>query len=354
MNNSNGIRDRKVKKVIEYLANALYPLAPAERLPGFRTIMKETGTGRRTVGHALDFLVAEGLIKVDPKKGIFRIKPAEKTDEIRLLHWSLASLEEGSFISILFENLLKKAADSGRKLTIENAGNRSPEEIAEELIRHGISNCILSGAMNSDFGEFLQRKMNVCMELLPRHSANKVIALRDSPEMTVLQFNYLRNLGYSRIGYIHFCGDDISLYPVQVMRLLDYYRLMAENHLYINPDWVFHCTARYTDLEEGFQKIISSVPMPQVLIVPGSALKYLYALSRKYKIKIGRDIAIFSCDDSNEKFNPEVTMITNDPKNIAENCWQMFNALSNGEDVKSCYTKLQIRVGQTVPSLKNT
>ena len=107
MNNSNGIRDRKVKKVIEYLANALYPLAPAERLPGFRTIMKETGTGRRTVGHALDFLVAEGLIKVDPKKGIFRIKPAEKTDEIRLLHWSLASLEEGSFISILFENLLK-------------------------------------------------------------------------------------------------------------------------------------------------------------------------------------------------------------------------------------------------------
>ena len=274
--------------MIEYLQNALYPLAPGERLPGFRTIMKETDTGRRTVAHALDVLSREQLLRCDPKRGIFRIKPAEKTDEIRLLHWSLYSLEQESFVSILFDNLLNHAKKAGRKLTIENVGGRSQEKIAEELIYHGISNCIICGAMTSDFAEFLKSKMNVCMELLPRHSVNKVISLRDSPEMTVLQFNYLRNLGYSRIGYIHFCGDDISLYPVQVMRLLDYYRLMAENHLYINPDWVFHCTERYTNIEEGLLKIMSSVPLPQVLIVPGSALKYLYTLSRKYKIKIGK------------------------------------------------------------------
>ena len=190
------------------------------------------------------------------------------------------------------------------------------------------------------------------MELLPRHTSDAAISLRDSPEMTVLQFNYLLNLGYSRIGYMHFCGNDISLYPVQVMRLLDYYRLMAENHLYMNPDWVFHCSERYGNLEEGLHKILASSPRPEVLIVPGSALKYLYTLCRKCGIRIGKDLAIFSCDETNEKLVPEVTEITNDPKNIAQQCWQMFSALSRKEKVQSCHTELKIRIGHTVPSLK--
>ena len=190
------------------------------------------------------------------------------------------------------------------------------------------------------------------MELLPRHTSDAVISLRDSPAMTVLQFNYLLNLGYTRIGYMHFCGNDISLYPVQVMRLLDYYRLMAENHLYVNPQWVFHCTERYDNLEEGLKKIISAQPMPQALIVPGSALKYLYPLCKKYGIRIGKDLAVFSCDETDGKFIPKVTEITNDPKSIAQKCWQMFSALSRKEKIESCHTELRIRTGNTVPSLK--
>ena len=349
---SAGIRDTKVQKVTEYLQNTLFQLAFGERMPGIRTIMKETGTGRRTVAHALDLLVAENVIRIDPQRGIFRTKPTEKSDEIRLLHWQLNNLDQHGFVGTLFDSLVKEAARDNRTLTIENVKNRSQEEICDELIRHGISNCIICGAMNPNFAKFLEKKMNVCMELLPYHTSDAAISLRDSPEMTVLQFNYLLNLGYSRIGYMHFCGNDISLYPVQVMRLLDYYRLMAENHLYMNPDWVFHCSERYGNLEEGLHKILASSPRPEVLIVPGSALKYLYTLCRKCGIRIGKDLAIFSCDETNEKFVPEVTEITNDPKNIAQQCWRLFNALSHGEKVQSCYTELKIRVGHSVPSLK--
>ena len=349
---SGGIRNQKVKKVVEYLQNALLPLAAGAKMPGIRTIMSDTGTGRRTVAHALAQLVADGVIRVDPQRGIFRIKPAEKSDEIRLLHWSLNSLEPNSFTSSLFDALLSQAATDGRKITVENALNRSPEDICDELIRHGITNCIICGAMNPDFAGLLKEKMSVCMELLPRHTADNVTCLRDSPDMTVLQFEYLINLGYTRIGYIHFAGKDVSLYPVQVMRLLDYYRLMAESHLYINPAWVFHCSERYENLEAGLQKILTSNPGPQVLIVPGSALKYLYPLCRKYSIRIGKDLAIFSCDEPDEKFVPEVTEITNDPKSIAKQCWELFTALSRGEKVASCNTKLRIRIGQTVPGLK--
>ena len=352
MENYNGIRNQKRKKVIEYLQNALFPLAAGERMPGIRTIMKDTGTGRRTVSHALALLIKEGGIKIEPQRGIYRIKPTDKNDEIRLLHWSLNSLEQKSFVSSLFESLLKEAVRDNRKLTIENVKNRSQEEICDELIKHGIANCIVCGAINPNFAKFMKQKMNVCMELLPRHTADNVTCLRDAPDMTILQINYLLNLGYSRIGYIHFCGNDISLYPVQVMRLMDYYRLMAENHLYVNPDWVFHCTDRYENLEEGLKKIISAQPMPQALIVPGSALKYLYPLCKKYGIRIGKDLAVFSCDETDGKFIPKVTEITNDPKSIAQKCWQMFSALSRKEKVESCHTELRIRTGNTVPSLK--
>ena len=352
MKHSAGIRDTKVQKVTEYLQNTLFQLAFGERMPGIRTIMKETGTGRRTVAHALDLLVAENVIRIDPQRGIFRTKPTEKSDEIRLLHWQLNNLDQHGFVGTLFDSLVKEAARDNRTLTIENVKNRSQEEICDELIRHGISNCIICGAMNPNFAKFLEQKMNVCMELLPRHTSDAAISLRDSPEMTVLQFNYLLNLGYSRIGYMHFCGNDISLYPVQVMRLLDYYRLMAENHLSVNPAWVFYCTERYDNLEEGLQTILSSTPRPEVLIVPGGALKRLYPLCWKYGIRIGKDLAIFSCDETNEKLVPDVTEITNDPRNIAAQCWQMFSALSRKEKVQSCHTELKIRIGQTVPSLK--
>ena len=351
MEKNGGIRDRKVGKAVEYLQNALFPLSAGERLPGFRTIMKETGVGRRTVANALKVLAAEGIIHVDPRRGIFRLKPTVESGEIRLLHCFLSSPEKKSFFGTLFEVLLEEAAGENRKITVENAGMRSKEEICGELIRHGISNCIVCGAETPGFAEFLKDRMDVCMELLPRHTAGSVISLRDSPEMTTLQFDYLRNLGYTRIGYFHFCGCNISLYPVQVLRLLDYYRLMAEHHLRVDPDWVFYCMGRYENLEEGLKRAMASTPPPQVLIVPGSALKYLYPLCRKLRIRIGTDLAIFSCDDAGDEFTPEATTITNDPKSIAESCWRMFRALSRGEAVQSRHTELRIRVGQTVPRL---
>ena len=351
MSTNNGTRSQKIQEVIEYLQNALYPLTTGEKLPGYRTIMQDTGTGRKTISHALDILTKEGVLKVDPKRGIFRTKPMGENDEIRLLHWYPYSISPNSFLGLLLNSLIDFAATDNRNITIENVSNRTPENVAQELLDHGISNCIIYGASSPIFAQYLNTKMSFCMELLPRHSANNIISLRDCPDMTVIQFNYLRNLGYTKIGYIHFYISDVSLYPVQIMRLLDYYRLMAENHLQVNPNWVFHCTSNYENIEDGFKQIIYSNPKPEVLLVPGSALRYIYPLCRKYGIKIGKDLAIFSCDDPNENFNPEATMITNNPKNISQKCWQIFRDLYNGKDVSSCYTDLHIRIGQTVPSL---
>ena len=51
-------------------------------------------------------------------------------------------------------------------------------------------------------------------------------------------------------------------------------------------------------------------------------------------------------------FTPDVTTITNNPENIAESFWEMFQAAVRGDPVESRYTELFIRTGQTVPDLK--
>ncbi|MBQ9336506.1 MAG: LacI family DNA-binding transcriptional regulator [Lentisphaeria bacterium] len=345
-----GIRECRVKRVTEYLQNKLLPLPYGGRLPGIRTIMEQTGTGRLTVSHALQELMRQGYILIRPDRGIFRIKPAEKSDEIRLLHWSLSSLDRPGFVVSLFRTLEKQAAEAGRKITVENVGQRPGEEVAEELIGHGISRCILCGAQSAEFARHLHRRMKICLEIFPRHSERIMPELRNSPEMTVIQVNYLLRLGYRRIGYIHYGGNDVFQYPVQFMRLMDYYRLMAENGLRVNPAWVFHCSDHYENLEAGLERMMASGPKPEALIVPGSALRHLYPYCRKHKIRIGKDLALFSQDEISEKLTPEPTTVTNNPEEIAETFWRMFRAAERGEKVESAYTQLFIRTGQTVPS----
>ena len=348
-----GIRRQKAERVHEYLRNMLLPLPEGTRLPGIPHLMKETGAGQIVVCRILHILQEDGLIRIDPRRGIFRTAASEQFKEIRLLHWTLGDLSNSDFVGILFLKLLEQARRENRLITIENAGVRPPGKLAQELVDSGIANVILYGAASPDFARELASRMKVCLELLPRHDERIVTELRDSPDMTVRQRDYLLRRGYRRIGYLHTCGSNMYQYPVQVHRLMDYYRLMAENGLRVNPDWVFYCSDYYDNLETGMDRMMNSDPKPGVLIVPGASLNRLYSYCRKHHIRIGKDLAIFSCDDINERLKPEATVITNNPKEIAKTFWEMFQAAERGEKVESACTELFIRTGQTVPRLKS-
>ena len=162
--------------------------------------------------------------------------------------------------------------------------------------------------------------------------------------------NYLFKLGYRRIGYLHYGGTDLYYYPIHSLRLTDYYRLMAENGLKVEPGWVFHCSEHYENLPEGMDRILHSDPPPEALITPGSALRLVYFWCRKHHVRIGEDLAIFSTDDVNGNLRPQTTTVTNNPREIAETFWAMFQAAERGEKVESRCTNLFIRTGLTVPS----
>ena len=353
MNPQEGKRSRNVRKVTGYLLDALLQLPYGGRLPGIRTIMKQTGTGQITVSHALEILQKDGLIRINPDRGIYRIKPDEKQREIRLLNWQdLGSDENISFFGLLYRRLIELAAADGWKITMENAVDRLPEELTGELVGNGITRCFVGSAAIPDFANCLKKRMKICLELLPRHQDQVTTELRGASDMTVRQLDYLFKRGYRRIGYLHFCGVDMARYPVQVLRLMDFYRIMAENGLRVDPAWVLYCQDDYGNLDAGMAKMLKTDPKPEALIVPGTAIRELYSFCRKNKIRIGKDLAVFCCDDIHEKLVPEATVITNNPKDIAETFWEMFQAAERGEKVPNRRTEFFIRTGQTVPNLK--
>ena len=266
-----GIRSLKNSHIGEYLMNLVLSLPEGEKLPGLRAVMKKTGSGQRVVCRALRELQNKGLIRIDPCRGIRRLGPSDPSVEIRLFHWLVGNIDQRSFFpGQLLRTLQDFAEASGRKISVENAGERPPGKLAEELVGQNITSVILYGATQPDFAHELKKRMKLCMELLPRHSGQETCELRDAPDMTVRQMDYLFRRGYRRIGYLHFCGDDMYQYPIQVHRLMDYYRLMAENALRIDPDWVFHCSDHYENLDEGMRQILNTNPKPEVLIVPGA------------------------------------------------------------------------------------
>lgn len=350
MKSKTGSRILKQERVTEYLQNTLLPVPHGGRLPSIRAIMEKTGAGRLTVEHALEKLKGEGLIRVEPWRGIYRVKRRKQTREIRLIHFQKSTAGNSDFIGKLFRELTRRAERSGFRITIENAGNRAPEKIAGELAVQGVRGCILMGAPQPEFPRILKREVPLCLELLPRHTGSEVPSLRDSPEMTVIQISYLLKLGYRRIGYLHYGGLDMQLYPVHVLRLLDYYRLMAENGLRVHPDWVVRCSEKCENLASGMDRAMAADPPPEVIITSGGTLRRLYPWCRRHGIRIGTDLAVFCCDDINGGLKPEATTVTNNPESIAETFWEMFQEAERGGKVSSRFTQLSIRTGRTVPS----
>jgi len=347
-----GIRSQNVRRATEYLKDLLYRLPCGTRLPGIRAIMKRTGTGRIVVCHALHKLQADGLLRIEPSRGIFRTGAANSNDEIWLLNWQNLGMDgQNIFFRHLYDKLFELAKESGRKIIMKNAIGRQPEELTEELVASGVTRCIVVSAFRPDFAMCLKKRLKVCMELLPQHTWWVTGELRDSPGMTKLQLDYLFNLGYRRIAYIHFGGKEVSRYPVHVLRLLDYYRQMAVKGYQVNLDWVFSIDDNCENIETGIRQILNSNPKPEALIIPSEIFSQLYSYCQKNRIRIGKDLAVFACEDILEQQFPDVTVITNNPEEIAKMFWKMFLAEERGERMESHSMKLLIRTGKTVPHL---
>lgn len=331
-----------------FIEEIVMSTAPGKRLPGMRELIDLSGLGRIRLERALKKFEHNGLISVQNRSGRYRQGDPDDVPMI-FIHFSTLVVQENKndFLGGIIAALRSAAADYKQAFTVINAAKISQDTLCSILQRRKINQAFIYGSDDLQLTRAIRELVPHCVSLLPRHTAKLGSELRDSPDMTAMQLKYLFQANFRRIGYVHNVEENWMQSPVQLHRLLDYYRIMAEHGIKIEPEWVFYCGYNWEHFNNCMYKLLKSARLPEALIVPGSALHNLYKFCANNGITIGKELAVMGCDDIAPDLRPRATTVTNTPQEIAEQAWQVMQQCRQG--VEKCeFTRLNIVTGETM------
>ncbi len=337
----------------EYIRNfikeLLFITPPGGRLPGLRQLMCDSGVGRIRLEKVLHEFELAGSIEVRPQSGRYRTSELPVAVPLAFVHFSSKPLVESdhSFAGGTLKFLREKALENGQALEVINACGMTSGRICTLLQELKVKQLFIWGADNAQLVSNIKNVVPHVVSVLPRYPGVVSSELRDSPDMTPVQLEYLFNCNYRRIAYIHNAEDWLRT-PVQLQRLMDYYRIMAENGIKIEPEWVFYCAYNREVFNRSMHRLLRSKRPVQALIVPGSSLKMLYDFCADNGIKIGGELGVMCCDDTEPELLPRATAVTNTPREAGIAAWKiMQETLQNHLCCQT--TRLRIVTGETLP-----
>ena len=338
----------KRHRIAVYLDDLLAKLPPGGKLPGMRELIRDSGVGRTLLERELRELVARGRAEVKPRQGYF-VRQGAGTERVLLLHEALYPSHEGGFVDQLFDHMARLAGERGLSLRFVKVAAMHEAELAELLTRSRAEQVFLNGLRDAPRAEFVRGRVRYCVEILPRHASSLGAEVRNSP-ISAMQMEYLFQRGYTRIAYMHQVQDWNNT-PTQLIRLLNYYRVMSEKNLPVRPEWVFQYVYDWENLNRDMYKMMNSPEPPEALIAPGSSMEFVYRFCANNGIAVGSELAVLGCDDTAPGLSPRPTTVTNYPVEIARQAWSIMDSLCRGEVRKELTTPL-IVTGETVPVRK--
>lgn len=328
-----------------FLQSEIDLLRPGEALPGIRTLCSRSKINLHILNSELQSMVQSGQIIAVPRRGMFKGEE-EKKKAIWLFYEQNTQKLFTAFSLEVYEELHNICKIHDFSLKSCQLTKSFLPKCREFCRHHHIEKAFCKGFSHPWFMEMLQKECRHCIALLPGYTVSEGFALIDSPEMSAIQLEYLFNLGYRKIGYIHNVAQAVEKSFVQQRRLLEYYRIMAEYGLPVKPEWVFsgYCTAQV--FADRLTLLIKSGA--EAVIVPGSFLRKLYDILQNQLYVPGRDLGIFCCDEINHLPVPEPATVTNSPKAIIKSAWQLMQESVCGAPPRIEYSQLRIIAGQTL------
>ncbi len=342
MKNTLSIRRQQLHDRLEELLNSTLP---GKRLPGMRALSEIVGARRTMLESELAALADRGSIRIEPRRGIFKARRPEKPAV--WLFYEGAFLNTGSGFGFeLLDELRGLAAAAGRRLaTVQSTPERLPRW-PEFFRAHHIEEAFLHGFSHEWFRQLAARACPRTVEILPRHTARRGFAVVDSPEMSVIQLDYLLKLQYRAIGYIHNAEQPREYSIVQHERLHSFYKVMAEHGLPVRREWVFSGYCAPKIFANRVDRMLNT--KVEAVIVAGAFIPELYRVLRDRLCEPGRDLGIFSCDEIATPPDPEPAAVTNSPREIARTAWRLLEAARRGEPPCIEYSKLRIIIGNSL------
>ena len=334
---------------ISYVQEQISRTLPGCRLPGLRQMIRDSQLGRIRLEKALHYWQSAGKITILPQSGCYRCAEIE-TAAIVFIAFSPHTIEENnlSFIGGAMLKLRQLAAENGQQMELLNAYNMPLAELQTVLEQRKYRQAFVWGAASLNIIKMIRRCIPFTISLHPNYQSKYTCELRDSPYMTEMQMKYLFQCNYQNIAYIHNSEADWTISPIQHQRLFDYYRIMAENGLRVESEWVFFCAYNWEIFQKSMHKLINCRRRPDAVIVPGSTLQYLYRFCSNNGIIIGKELAVISSDNTNSDLDPAPTCVTNSPAESGEQAWQIMQQCLQGFQVQE-YTRLRIITGSTLP-----
>lgn len=354
------VRKKNHLKARRYLVKQVRQLAVGEPLPSIRSMVSESGIGRRILETALDTMLTQGYLETRKRSGIY------KTSEIprkynRIAVDIICCSEAGymdspnNFFAALSDKLCFAATQNDYFIRMHQVKESAPLSSYEKLIMDkDIHFAFLLAPHTQEIEKVFAAYHVDTITVLPRYQDPYGCAIIDSPDMVDIQMAHLFDLGHKDIAFIgEFQPEHASL--IHLSRTMNYYRIMAENGYKVYPQWVIHNNYDNRELNEKISIMFSTDPKPTAIICCDMALPVLYHFLVHKKLRIGKDVSVISCDDLDHlRLFPEPTTVVNSRTAIAEMAWKMFEEImSNREIPKIQYTHLSLKWRESTKPLNN-
>lgn len=329
-------RNRRQQAARLYVEACLLRLQPGEPLPSIRDMMADSGFGRLPLQRALAGFARQGVLRREPRRGIFRTAVPVAREGISVVDLLVCN-ETGeitrcdTFFSEFLETFADTLSTRGYSLRLRGIADSEP------LSRTAASLRQLNATAVAVFAPRAPELTAAVAEVTPRWAAvfprvplAHPHVIQDSPDMTRLQLEHLFGLGHRRIAYMDLVDPAVPVLTA-IARRESYYRLMAEQGCRVAPEWVTYGGYAESGIFAALERMFGTKPYPTALVVADMQLPTVYRFLERRRLRIGAACSVVATDDLKVAalMAPPATSVRNDRRAAAR---LLLDTLEHGPD----------------------
>ena len=334
------IEQTEIKKVENYLRQAVKSSMVGARLPSIRQIRQACEVGQSVIDRAIENLRNENLVDVRTRSGIFVGKG--QAPDIRIFYFhspdDLEGARLGFFYSVLLHQLFLSLSNGSRRIRLEQCRGLREEEIA--MLHQGRPCSILSFGIREQDCRMLNPLHEAGFSILhllpnfvppPDHS----VIINDD-ELIRTQLEYLIRRGHRRIGYLHRMNP-VSWARAEHMRWAAFHHYALEFGVELHKEYIRHGDFTWNESEPQTEKAafeIASLPQPPtaLLLAADTSARSVYRGIRRAGLEPGRDMALLGVNNSGccSYFDPSLSSVGFDLDRAFQQIQDLLETLERG------------------------
>ncbi len=296
-------------RVARYLKRYMRCKKPGEMLPSFRQIMTNCQVGPGTVNEVVREFEKDGLVEVQPQRGIFmgNKKSTAKDRLLRLDQVDLVYFQSEAdrrrlapFHDELLRELTANATAGGQNVRFHLIPTQ------EEMLTHldiVLTNSSCEGLVLINLpavellDNFHDREIPY-VNLFPAVASDMPLnsLLIDPVQVVELQVEHLLALGHRRIGFLHSIREG-TFHRDLVLRREAFYRICLDRALPVKSDWIRYAGNKPEERHAVVQQMLSSDQRPTALICADDHLPQVYRAASALGLEIGHQLSVVGTND---------------------------------------------------------